>query len=168
MRLCEIRGSLLMNTLHFLWVLHTLAIWALIIALRAFCCSISILHQSTYTMQWSVHCLYAFGARCIKELRFVLLVVHVFLLRCTLVLTCYHSQCTFSSLSTAQNTAETTERAICSICTSSVRSPVVLVPCGHVFCLKCVNKWEAFCRRRPGVRCSLCKAEYLQVVRAWF
>jgi hypothetical protein len=50
----------------------------------------------------------------------------------------------------------------CPICYATLESPEVL-PCGHCFCLKCVQDWAHTCRQTcRNTVCPMCRAPFLQ------
>jgi hypothetical protein len=51
---------------------------------------------------------------------------------------------------------------ICSICYQSVVAPELL-PCGHRFCLDCIQQWAETCRKNCRCAlCPMCRATFLQ------
>jgi hypothetical protein len=50
---------------------------------------------------------------------------------------------------------------VCAICYESVTSSEVL-PCGHMFCTRCIHKWAEECRRssRPSI-CPMCRTTFM-------
>jgi hypothetical protein len=51
---------------------------------------------------------------------------------------------------------------LCSICYALMESPEVL-PCGHVFCLKCIQQWAQACQGSfRNIVCPMCRTVFLQ------
>jgi len=59
-------------------------------------------------------------------------------------------------MATAKKLDDVTE---CSICTEVYTDPRVL-PCGHVFCFKCIEAWSNEKRQQRHLACPLCRTEF--------